>query len=154
MDLVSAYVANNPLSAQDLPNLIVSVHQTLLGLNGAGTKAAEPPAPEPKVPIYKSITPDYLICLEDGKHYKSLRRHLKAHYNMTPDEYRAKWGLASDYPMVAPSYSKRRSELAKELQFGHNAGKLRARLAAAERRAKANAKPAPVKRTAKAASGF
>jgi len=116
-DIVSAYVSHNALSASDLPKLIASVHATLAGLGGV-------PEPEvvvelkPAVPVKKSITPEYLICLEDGKKFKSLKRHLRTEYDMSPEEYRAKWGLPADYPMVAPTYSEARSRLAKTIGLG------------------------------------
>ena len=116
-DIVSAYVSHNALSATDLPKLIATVHATLNSLGGA----AEPEAVvelKPAVPIKKSITPEYLICLEDGKKFKSLKRHLRTEYDMSPEEYRAKWGLAPDYPMVAPTYSEARSRLAKTIGLG------------------------------------
>lgn len=116
-DIVSAYVSHNALSATDLPKLISTVHAALIGLGGA----VEPePAVElrPAVPVKKSITPDYLICLEDGKKFKSLKRHLRTEYDMSPEEYRSKWGLPPDYPMVAPTYSEARSRLAKTIGLG------------------------------------
>ena len=116
-EIVAAYVSNNPVPAADLAGLIGSIHQSLQGLaNGASEVDAEPP--KPAVSIKKSVTPDYLICLEDGKRYKSLKRTLKTRYGMTPEEYRAKWGLPADYPMTAPKYSAQRSELAKQLGLG------------------------------------
>lgn len=118
--IVGAYVSHNALSAADVPKLIAQVHGALTGL----VSAAQPePAPElkPAVAIKKSITPDFLICLEDGKQFKSLKRHLKTEYDMTPDEYRAKWGLPADYPMVAPNYSEARSQLAKSIGLGRKA---------------------------------
>jgi predicted transcriptional regulator len=115
-DLVAAYVSNNSVSASDLPGLIASVHSAL---NNIHTPAAVEVLPlTPAVSVKKSITDDYLICLEDGKRFKSLKRHLKASYGMSPDEYRTKWGLPSDYPMVAPNYSASRSSLAKSLGLG------------------------------------
>src|SRR5215210_5637668 len=104
-DIVSAYVSNNSVPAGDLPGLISEVH---LALTKVGNGAVEAPAeaPKPAVSIKKSITPDYIICLEDGKKFKSLKRHLRTQYNMTPEQYREKWGLAPDYPMVAPNYAK------------------------------------------------
>ena len=117
-DLVSAYVSNNPVPASDLPSLIEQVHQSLSNL-ATGVKA--PPQEErlvPAVPIKKSITPDYLICLENGKKFKSLKRHLSSQHGMTPDEYRAKWSLPTDYPMVAPGYAAARSQLAKDMGLG------------------------------------
>ena len=116
-DIVSAYVSNNTVSAQDLPTLIHEVYGALLKTSG---EAAEPePEPlKPAVPVKKSVTPDYIICLEDGKKFKSLKRHLRTHYNLSPEEYREKWGLAADYPMVAPNYAAARSELAKRMGLG------------------------------------
>ena len=111
--IVSAYVANNSLPQSELPALLRAVHDAL-NRTAAG-KAAEPaPALAPAVPVKKSVTPDYIMCLEDGKKFKSLKRHLRTTYDMTPEQYRAKWGLPADYPMVAPNYAKARSELAKE----------------------------------------
>lgn len=121
-DIVSAYVGNNSVAAAELPGLIQSVHQALTA--AAGGEQAAPPAPqEPAVPIRKSITPDYLICLEDGRKFKSLKRHLRTKYDMSPEEYRAKWGLPKDYPMVAPNYAKARSELAKQMGLGQGGRK-------------------------------
>ena len=121
-DIVSAYVGNNLVSTADLPALIKQVHAALATV---GAPIAEPaPAPkEPAVPVRKSITPDYLICLEDGRKFKSLKRHLRTKYNMSPEEYRAKWGLAKDYPMVAPNYAKARSDLAKQMGLGQGGRK-------------------------------
>ena len=115
-DIVSAYVGNNSVSTADLPALIQSVHRALTGISG-GAEVAEPAPKEPAVPLKKSITPDYLISLEDGRGYKSLKRHLTGR-GLTPDQYRQKWGLPSDYPMVAQNYAQRRSELAKSLGLG------------------------------------
>jgi predicted transcriptional regulator len=114
-DLVAAYVAHNPLPLDQLPTLIQSVHSTLSGLNSPRKAEAEKPAPA--VPIRKSITPDYIISLEDGRKFKSLKRSL-GKLGMTPAEYRTKWGLPPDYPMVAPNYAAQRSELAKSLGLG------------------------------------
>jgi predicted transcriptional regulator len=114
-EIVSAYVTHNKVSSEDLPGVITSVHGALQGLDKA--KQREPEKPTPMVPIKKSITADYLISLEDGKRYKSLKRHL-AGRGLTPAEYRTKWGLPKDYPMVAPNYSAQRSELAKSLGLG------------------------------------
>ena len=116
-DIVAAYVGANSVSAADLPALIQSVHRALTGVAG-GSDVAEAAPREPAVPVKKSITPEYLICLEDGRKFKSLKRHLRTKYNMSPEDYRAKWGLAKDYPMVAPSYAKARSELAKQMGLG------------------------------------
>ena len=114
-EIVSAYVTNNKLASAELPDIIASVHAALRGLNEK--KAPEPEKLHPIVPIKKSITADYLISLEDGRHYKSLKRHLSGR-GLTPAEYREKWSLPRDYPMVAPNYAKQRSELAKALGLG------------------------------------
>lgn len=119
-DIVAAFVSNNPVPANALPELIRSVHETLLDLSNAGPKEA--PRPDPAVAPGKSITPDFLICLEDGRKLKMLKRYLRSRYDLTPDEYRARWNLPSDYPMVAPNYAKRRSEFAKEIGLGRKAG--------------------------------
>ena len=116
-DIVSAYVGNNTVPAADLPALIQSIHRALAGIS-AGTEIAETAPKEPAVPIRRSITPDFLVCLEDGRKFKSLKRHLRTKYNMSPEEYRAKWGLPKDYPMVAPNYAKARSDLAKQMGLG------------------------------------
>ena len=115
--IVSAYVAKNAVPVAELPSFLASVHAAL---ESVARGRATQPAKElhPAVPIKKSITPDFLISLEDGKRYKSLRRHLRTSYNMTPEQYRAKWGLPADYPMVAPNYAKARSELAKTMGLG------------------------------------
>lgn len=115
-EIVAAHVGNNPVAMGDLPKLIETVHETLAGLDKPAE--VEEPKPEPAVPIKKSITPDYLVCLEDGKKLKMLKRHLKTAYDMSPEEYREKWGLPSDYPMVAPNYAKQRSELARSIGLG------------------------------------
>jgi predicted transcriptional regulator len=126
-DVVAAYVKNNPVPVSELPALIASVAASLNGLvNGVATPAEEPQ--KPAVSIKKSVTPDYIISLETGKRFKSLKRHLMTSYGMTPDEYRAKWNLPSDYPMVAPNYAAARSELAKSLGLGRKpAEKLKGR---------------------------
>jgi len=121
-DIVSAYVGNNSVSADALPNLIASIHAALSGVSAAPVEA-EPEPKEPAVPIRKSIAPDFLICLEDGRKFKSLKRHLRTKYDMSPEEYRAKWGLPKDYPMVAPNYAKARSELAKSMGLGQGGRK-------------------------------
>ena len=121
-DIVSAYVGNNSVSAQDLPAVIHSVHAALSQASSGGAEAPAEPQ-EPAVSIRKSITPDYLICLEDGRKFKSLKRHLRTKYDMSPDEYRAKWGLPKDYPMVAPNYAKARSDLAKQMGLGQGGRK-------------------------------
>jgi predicted transcriptional regulator len=116
-DIVSAYVSNNSVPASDLPSLINEVHSALLRVT-SGHPVAVPETPKPAVPTKKSITNDYIICLEDGRKFKSLKRHLRTQYNMSPDEYREKWGLPADYPMVAPNYAKARSNLAKQMGLG------------------------------------
>jgi len=115
-DIVSSHVANNSVTVAELPALIESVFQTLRGLDRA--PLAQAGRPKPAVPIKKSITPEFIICLEDGKKLKMLKRHLKSQYNMTPDEYRERWGLGADYPMVAPDYAEQRRELAKQIGLG------------------------------------
>jgi predicted transcriptional regulator len=115
--IVSAYVSNNSVSASDIPNLIKQVHSALLRVSG-GQSDAQPEPLKPAVSVKKSITSDYLVCLEDGKKFKSLKRHLRTQYNMTPEQYREKWGLPPDYPMVAPSYAAARSQLAKQMGLG------------------------------------
>lgn len=115
-DIVAAYVSNNPVPASELPNLISNIWSSITQLAGSQKTAAEKPAPA--VPIKKSITKEYIICLEDGKKYKSMKRPLMSRYGMTPDEYRAKWELPADYPMTAPSYAEKRSQLAKEAGLG------------------------------------
>ena len=121
-EIVAAHVSNNTVPLADLPTLIQQIFQTLSTI---GTGMQEPPRPEPAVPIKKSVTPDYIICLEDGKKLKMLKRHLKTAYNMTPDKYRERWGLPPDYPMVAPNYAKQRSQLARELGLGTKAKRRR-----------------------------
>ena len=116
-DIVSAYVGNNSVTSADLPALIQSVHRALAGVAGGG-EIVEAAPKEPAVPVKRSITPEFLICLEDGRKFKSLKRHLRTKYNMSPEEYRAKWGLPKDYPMVAPNYAKARSDLAKQMGLG------------------------------------
>lgn len=115
-DIVSAYVSNNPVPAAELPALIASVNAALFGLRKVVEPTAE--AQKPAVNPKRSVYDDYIVCLEDGKKYKSLKRHLTAHHGISPDEYRAKWGLPQDYPMVAPSYSAARSALAKTMGLG------------------------------------
>ena len=119
-DIVAAYVSHNALSVTDLPKLIADVHGALRALQ---TNEVQAPVEElkPAVPVRKSVAPDYIICLEDGKKFKSLKRHLRTHYNLSPEEYREKWGLPADYPMVAPSYSATRSKLAKDNGLGRKA---------------------------------
>lgn len=121
-DIVAAYVGNNTVAQADLPKLISSIYQSLAGaMQGAAEpKLAEAAELKPAVPVRKSITPDYIICLEDGKKFKSLKRHLRTHYDLSPEQYREKWGLPADYPMVAPSYAEARSNLAKKIGLGQN----------------------------------
>jgi predicted transcriptional regulator len=121
-DVVSAYVRNNTLAAGQLAEVIQAVYNSLRGLE-ARTPEPEAEPLKPAVSIRKSITPDYLICLEDGKKLKMLKRHLRSTYGMTPDEYRAKWGLGPDYPMVAPNYAQQRSAFAKKIGLGRGAGR-------------------------------
>src|SRR3954467_6127716 len=117
-DLVPAFVSNNPVPAAELPALIGNVHAALTKVaNGTPEQAVEAPK-APAVSVKKSVQPDYIVCLEDGKRFKSLKRHLRTVYDLTPDQYRAKWGLPADYPMVAPNYAAARSELAKSMGLG------------------------------------
>jgi predicted transcriptional regulator len=122
--IVSAHVGNNAMSSSDLPNLIKAVYAAL---ENVSTTEAPTPKPKPLVPIKKSVTPNYIVCLEDGKKFKMLKRHLKADHNMTPKEYRERWGLASDYPIVAPAYAKQRSALAKKIGLGTKRRKVKAK---------------------------
>ena len=115
--IVSAYVSNNSVSASDLPALISQVHAALTRIL-RGQVEAPSEGPKPAVSVKKSITPEHLVCLEDGKKFKSLKRHLRTQYNLTPEQYREKWGLAPDYPMVAPNYAAARSRLAKQMGLG------------------------------------
>ncbi|WP_188578853.1 MucR family transcriptional regulator [Azorhizobium oxalatiphilum] len=117
-DIVSAYVSNNTVAAADLPGLINTVSSTLAGLHRAEPLQSTTIERTPAVPVKKSVNPDFIICLEDGKKFKSLKRHLATSFDMTPDEYRQKWNLPYDYPMVAPNYSKQRSQLALDLGLG------------------------------------
>ena len=116
-EIVSAYVSNNSVPSSELPSLLSDVHAALVRV-ATGAQPAVVEAAKPAVPPKKSITSDYIICLEDGRKFKSLKRHLRTKYNMSPEEYRAKWGLAKDYPMVAPNYAKARSDLAKQMGLG------------------------------------
>jgi predicted transcriptional regulator len=115
-DIVSAHVSNNSVSVADLPSLIGNVHTALAGLGKAEPEVAA--RPEPAVSVRSSVKPDYIVCLEDGKKMKMLKRHLMTHYQMTPEQYREKWGLNADYPMVAPNYSEQRRGLAKKIGLG------------------------------------
>ena len=134
-DVVAAYVSNNPVPAGELPNLIADVHAAL-GRVGGGTELPPADKQKPAVNPKRSVHDDYIVCLEDGKRFKSLKRHLTTHYGLTPEEYRAKWNLSADYPMVAPSYAASRSALAKKMGLGR----------------KAKAAPEPVKRGRKKAA--
>jgi predicted transcriptional regulator len=134
-DIVSAYVSNNSVPVADLPTLISDVNAALLRLTAVGTEPSAEPL-KPAVSIKRSLHSDHIVCLEEGLKFKSLRRHLLTHHGMSPDEYRAKWGLPSDYPMVAPDYSDARSALAKKMGLGRKKGQMK----------RARAKKAPVKR--------
>jgi predicted transcriptional regulator len=122
-DIVAAHVSNNSVAVNDLPNLIQNVHAALTAISSQG--AAAEPKPEPKVSVRSSVKPDYIVCLEDGKKQKMLKRHLMTNHGMTPDEYRQKWGLAADYPMVAPNYAEQRRTLAKSIGLGTKRRKTR-----------------------------
>lgn len=137
-DIVGAYVSNNSVSASDLPGLIATVHAAL-SKAATGVVEEAPVELKPAVSVKKSVNPDFIICLEDGKKFKSLKRHLRTKFDLSPEEYRAKWGLPSDYPMVAPNYATARSELAKKMGLGQQRGKAEP------------VKPAPAKRGRKAA---
>jgi predicted transcriptional regulator len=115
--IVSAYVSNNATTAAEIPGLISQIHAALLRVSNGGSDTTHEAA-KPAVSVKKSMTPDYLVCLEDGKRFKSLKRHLRTQYSMTPEQYREKWGLPSDYPMVAPNYAVARSQLAKKMGLG------------------------------------
>ncbi len=117
--VVAAYVTNNTLPQSELPAVIHTVHRSLAALEGPAQGGA--PAQEPVVPIRRSVRPDYIVCLEDGKKLKMLKRHLRTAYGMTPQQYRAKWGLPADYPMVAPNYARQRSEFAQKIGLGRKA---------------------------------
>jgi len=120
--IVSAYVGNNTVAATDVPALIRQVHSALAAIGGPAETAPAAPR-EPAVPVKRSIAADHLVCLEDGRKFKSLKRHLRTKYDMSPEDYRAKWNLAKDYPMVAPNYAKARSELAKSMGLGQGGRK-------------------------------
>ncbi|MBA4161843.1 MAG: transcriptional regulator [Novosphingobium sp.] len=124
-DIVAAHVSNNSVSVDDVPALISNVYGALAGLGQAAV--VEDKLPEPAVSVRASIKPDYIVCLEDGKKLKMLKRHLMTHYNMTPDQYRARWSLPADYPMVAPNYAEKRRELAKKIGLGRKPGVKRGR---------------------------
>jgi predicted transcriptional regulator len=125
-DVVAAYVSNNTLPTAQLAEVINAVYSSLKSLEGQVAQVQPEPL-KPATPIRKSVTPEFLVCLEDGKKLKMLKRHLRSTYNMTPDEYRSKWGLAPDYPMVAPNYAERRSEFAKKIGLGRSTGRQSAR---------------------------
>jgi len=120
--IVAAYVRNNPVPVGDLPNVIRHVHGTLFGLTGANSGNGVS-SQKPAVPVKKSVTPDYIVCLEDGKRLKMLKRYLRGKFDLSPDDYRRKWGLPRDYPMVAPNYSTKRSEFAKQIGLGRTKSK-------------------------------
>ena len=124
-EVVAAYVRNNPLPTADLGALINTVHGSLAALNGSGQQQVEPQ--RPAVSIRRSVQPDHIVCLEDGKKLKMLKRHLRTTYGLSPEEYRAKWGLPPDYPMVAPNYAKQRSEFAKQIGLGRKSGRRKRR---------------------------
>lgn len=144
-EIVAAYVSNNTVAPVDLGNLIRDVHLTLIGL---GTPTPEPEVPVPAVPVRKSVTPEYIVCLEDGKKFKTLKRHLSIHYGLTPQQYREKWNLPADYPMVAPAYAAARSQLAKSIGLGQ-----KREAAAAQKPPRAAAKKAAGGRGTKRAKG-
>ena len=116
-EIVSAYVSNNTVASADIPALINQVHSALLRVASGEAPASTEPL-KPAIPVKRSINPDYIVCLEDGKKFKSLKRHLRTQYEMTPEQYREKWGLPHDYPMVAPNYARARSDLAKKMGLG------------------------------------
>lgn len=116
--IVSAYVSNNPVSQSDLPKLIQDVYQTLVSVSGGSPEALEPVELKPAVSVRKSVHPDHIVCLEDGKKFKSIKRHLRTHHDLSPEQYREKWNLPNDYPMVAPNYAEARSTLAKKIGLG------------------------------------
>ena len=118
--IVAAYVSNNPIPVSQVPPMIKSVHSTLGGLGGSFQNEVQT-GQKPAVPVKRSVNPDYIVCLEDGKKLKMLKRYLRSNYNLTPEGYRAKWGLPADYPMVAPNYSAQRSEFAKKIGLGRTA---------------------------------
>ena len=123
-EIVSAFVSNNSVSNKEIPDLITSVHQTLMKVTGQA-----PEILKPAVPKKRSVTPDFIVCLEDGKKLKMLKRHIRTSYNLSPEEYRKKWGLPDDYPMVAPKYAAQRSELAKKIGLGKSRRKGRKKAA-------------------------
>ena len=120
-EIVSAHLSNNTLASQEIPGLIEKIYKTLASVNGEAAPVSSTERPQPAVPIRKSVMPDYLVCLEDGKKLKMLKRHLMTAYKMTPEQYRDRWGLPTDYPMVAPNYARQRSKLAKDIGLGTKA---------------------------------
>lgn len=125
-DIVSAYLSHNSVPSSEIPNLINQIYAALKRVStGQGATAAEPP--KPAVPVKRSVTPEYIVCLEDGLKFKSLKRHLRTRYNLTPDQYREKFGLPPDYPMVAPNYAAARSKLAKDMGLGQQRRRRRER---------------------------
>jgi predicted transcriptional regulator len=123
-DIVSAYVGNNTVAASEIPDLISQVHRALLRVSGGAAEMQAEPV-KPAVSVKRSVTPEYIVCLEDGKKFKSLKRHLRTQYNMTPEQYREKWNLPAEYPMVAPNYAAARSQLAKQMGLGQQRGRRR-----------------------------
>ncbi len=123
-DIVSSFVSNNPVTAESLPEVIKTVYRTVSGLSGSAETRTED-RPKPAVPVSKSVTSDHIICLEDGRKLKMLKRYLRSRYDMSPEEYRRRWGLPADYPMVAPNYTERRSEFAKKIGLGKGVRKSR-----------------------------
>ena len=129
-DVAAAYLGNHTVAGKDVPAVINSVFKTFETLSRGASKSAKAPAGRAAVPVKRSVTPDYLVCLEDGKKLKMLKRHLRTNYDMTPEEYRAKWGLPADYPMVAPNYAAQRSAFAKQIGLGKSTDDRPARRAA------------------------
>ncbi|HEY1961486.1 MAG TPA: MucR family transcriptional regulator [Rhizomicrobium sp.] len=125
-DIIAAYVSNNPVPVSELPGMIKNVHAMLGGLV-TGNGSDSPTSQKPAVPVKKSITPDYIVCLEDGKKLKMLKRYLRSNYSLSPEEYRSKWGLPADYPMVAPNYAAQRSEFAKKIGLGRTSTSTKSR---------------------------
>jgi len=117
-EIVAAYVSRNTVAADAVPDIIRTVHQTLEGISRGGASVVSEERPKPAVPLAKSVQHDFIVCLEDGKKLKMLKRYLRSRYNMSPDDYRRRWGLAPDYPMVAPAYAARRSAFAKQIGLG------------------------------------
>lgn len=123
-DIVASFVAHNPVTTDGLPDIIRSVYRTVASLSGSGDSRTDD-RPKPAVPVSRSVTPDYIVCLEDGRKLKMLKRYLRSHYDMSPEEYRRRWGLSADYPMVAPAYTERRSAFAKKIGLGKGVRKSR-----------------------------